>query len=52
LTLLSHSDAHYRRLGRLVAGAGKRKMNSVLDEYGCLFMEALRVRATARKIEL
>jgi uncharacterized protein YbgA (DUF1722 family)/uncharacterized protein YbbK (DUF523 family) len=49
LTLLSHSDAHYRRLGRLVAGAGKRKMNSVLDEYGCLLMEALRVRATARK---
>jgi len=49
LTLLSHSGKHYRELGRLVAGAGKRKMNRVLDEYGCLFMEALRIRATPGK---
>lgn len=49
LALLSHSDAHYRGLGSLVAGTGKRKMNNVLDEYGCLFMEALGVRATTRK---
>jgi uncharacterized protein YbgA (DUF1722 family)/uncharacterized protein YbbK (DUF523 family) len=49
LMLLSHSGEHYRKLGRLVAGAGKRKMSGVLDEYGHLFMEALRVRATPGK---
>ncbi len=49
LTLSSHSDGHYRRLGRMVADLGKRKMSEVLDDYGRLFMETLRVRATARK---
>ncbi len=49
LTLSSHSDGHYRRLGRMVADLGKRKTSEALDEYGRLFMEALRVRATARK---
>jgi uncharacterized protein YbgA (DUF1722 family)/uncharacterized protein YbbK (DUF523 family) len=49
LVLSAHSDEHYRKLGPLVAGAGQRKMNVVLDEYGALFMEALRIRATTRK---
>jgi uncharacterized protein YbgA (DUF1722 family)/uncharacterized protein YbbK (DUF523 family) len=49
LTLSSHSDSHYRKLGRIVAGSGKGKMPGILDEYGRLFMEALRVRATPRK---
>ncbi len=49
LTLSCHSDGHYRKLGRMVADLGKRKMPEVLDDYGRLFMEALRVRATARK---
>jgi uncharacterized protein YbgA (DUF1722 family)/uncharacterized protein YbbK (DUF523 family) len=49
LTLSSHSEPHYRKLGRLVAGLGKRRMSEDLDEYGRLFMQALRVRATARK---
>jgi uncharacterized protein YbgA (DUF1722 family)/uncharacterized protein YbbK (DUF523 family) len=49
LTLSSHSDEHYRKLGRLVAAAGKQKRDGVLDEYGRIFMEALRVRATPRK---
>jgi uncharacterized protein YbgA (DUF1722 family)/uncharacterized protein YbbK (DUF523 family) len=49
LMLSAHSDEHYRRLGRIVAGAGKRKMKELLEEYGLHFMEALSVRATARK---
>jgi uncharacterized protein YbgA (DUF1722 family)/uncharacterized protein YbbK (DUF523 family) len=49
LTLSSHSDELYRKLGRFVARAGKRKMAGVLDEYGRMFMDGLRVRATARK---
>jgi uncharacterized protein YbgA (DUF1722 family)/uncharacterized protein YbbK (DUF523 family) len=49
LTLSSHGDEQYRKLGRLVANIGKRKMTDVLDEYGLLFMEALHVRATQRK---
>jgi uncharacterized protein YbgA (DUF1722 family)/uncharacterized protein YbbK (DUF523 family) len=49
LTLSSHSDEHYRKLGQLVASAGKRKMAGVLEEYGRLLMEGLRVRATVRK---
>lgn len=49
LTLSSHSDAHYRRLGRLTAAAGRRLTGSVIDEYGRLLMEALRVPATPRK---
>jgi uncharacterized protein YbgA (DUF1722 family)/uncharacterized protein YbbK (DUF523 family) len=49
LTLASHSDPHYRELGRLAAAAGKRKMAGVLEEYGRMFMDALRVRATVCK---
>ena len=49
LTLFSHSDPMYRKMGQLVAGAGRRRMDGLLEEYGRLFMEALRVRATTRK---
>lgn len=49
LTLSSHSERHYRRLGRMVAGFGKGKMSKVVADYGRLFMEALCVHATARK---
>lgn len=49
LTLSSHSDQMYRKLGQLVAGAGRRRMDGLLEEYGRLFMEALRARATAAK---
>jgi uncharacterized protein YbgA (DUF1722 family)/uncharacterized protein YbbK (DUF523 family) len=49
MTLLSHSPAHYRRLGPLVAQAGSRPLRPLLEEYGETFMEALRMRATPRK---
>jgi len=48
-TLLSHSREHYTQLGRLVAGAGKMTPQSLLDEYGRLFMDALNRRATPKK---
>jgi uncharacterized protein YbgA (DUF1722 family) len=49
LTLASHSDRHYRELGRLVAGAGRRALRHTLDEYARLLMEALKVGATPKK---
>lgn len=49
MTLLSHSEAHYRRLGPLVARSGKAPFAETLDAYEGLFMETLRVRATPRK---
>jgi len=49
LALLSHSDSHYRNLGRLVSESGKGKMNELLRQYGDNFMRALRVKATPRK---
>jgi uncharacterized protein YbgA (DUF1722 family)/uncharacterized protein YbbK (DUF523 family) len=44
--VLGHSPAHYTRLGRLVARAGRTLTREKLGEYGCLLMEALAVRAT------
>jgi len=41
--VLAHSPAHYTRLGRLVATAGRALR---LQEYGRLLMEALAVQAT------
>lgn len=47
--LMAHSDPHLRQLGRVVAGAKGRPLREVLEAYGRLFMEALRVPATVRK---
>ncbi len=47
--LLAHSETHYRRLGRLVAESKKQALQSLLQSYGSLFMDALAVRATVRK---
>ncbi len=49
MTLLSHSEPHYRKMGPLVARAGKGHLPDVLAAYEQLFMECLRVRATPRK---
>jgi uncharacterized protein YbgA (DUF1722 family) len=49
LSLLSHSEPHLRRLGRIVAAARTRSISAVVEEYGRLFMEALAVKATVRK---
>jgi uncharacterized protein YbbK (DUF523 family) len=39
--VLAHSPAHYARLGRLVADAGRRPMPELLDEYAAVFAAAL-----------
>jgi uncharacterized protein YbgA (DUF1722 family) len=44
--ILAHSPAHYTKLGRLVAGAGRHALPRVMDDYGMLFMQALAVPAT------
>lgn len=49
LTLSSHSETIYRRLGRLAAEAGNRRMRDLAPEYGEMFMAALAVKATAKK---
>jgi uncharacterized protein YbgA (DUF1722 family)/uncharacterized protein YbbK (DUF523 family) len=44
--VLAHSPEAYRRLGRLVATAGRSFSREVLDEYGERLMAALSLRAT------
>ncbi|HSG05621.1 MAG TPA: DUF523 and DUF1722 domain-containing protein, partial [Nitrospiria bacterium] len=46
--LMAHSDAHLRRLGRLVAGA-KRDIAETYRDYGKVFMEGLSVLSTRKK---
>lgn len=49
LLVLSHSEVHYRRLGRLVADAGLCDMQALSDEYFSTLMEGLKRRATRRR---
>jgi uncharacterized protein YbgA (DUF1722 family)/uncharacterized protein YbbK (DUF523 family) len=49
LLILSHSPKHYQAMGRLVAAAQKNALASLYDRYQSLLMEALRIKATARK---
>jgi len=46
---VAHSPEEYRQLGRLVATVGKAVRRQLLDEYGSLFMSALKRMATHRK---
>ena len=46
LAVLAHSPAHYGRLGRLAAAAGRAFARAKLDAYHVLLMEAFAVRAT------
>jgi uncharacterized protein YbgA (DUF1722 family)/uncharacterized protein YbbK (DUF523 family) len=47
--LLSHSETHYRQLGRLVAEAGTRDMGPLCREYIETLMEGLKRKATRRR---
>jgi uncharacterized protein YbgA (DUF1722 family)/uncharacterized protein YbbK (DUF523 family) len=47
--LLAHSRPHYQTLGRLVARAQRFQPTDLLERYGALFMEALKIKATTRK---
>jgi uncharacterized protein YbgA (DUF1722 family)/uncharacterized protein YbbK (DUF523 family) len=49
LLLLAHSPKHYAELGRLVANAKTLSPRALEARYGELFMEGLRVKATAKK---
>jgi uncharacterized protein YbgA (DUF1722 family)/uncharacterized protein YbbK (DUF523 family) len=46
LAMLAHSPAHYARLGRIVAAAGRGGIAATLAAYHALLMEAFAVRAT------
>ncbi len=47
--ILSHSARHYYEMGKLVAGAKKFPIRSILEEYQKQFMEALKLKATPKK---
>ena len=48
MLILSHGEAKYRAMGRLVAGAAGRRMADVAAEYEAALMEALKARATVK----
>jgi uncharacterized protein YbgA (DUF1722 family)/uncharacterized protein YbbK (DUF523 family) len=47
--MLAHSPTHYQSLGRLVAAIKKTPATEFKDKYLAMFMEGLRVKATAKK---
>lgn len=49
LLILSHSETHYRAMGKLVARAGEIPPAMLREEYQAALMEALRLKATPRK---
>ncbi len=49
LLCLSHSEKHYRAMGRLVAEGKSMPQDRLYMDYERLFMESLRLKATARK---
>lgn len=49
LLLLSHSQVHYRKMGKLVAEGKKKAVKSLYKEYEGLMMAALMLKTTVRK---
>ena len=49
LLTLSHSEKHYRMMGKLVAAGKDLPMEELYSRYEALLMEALKLKATARK---
>ncbi len=49
LLILSHSQKHYRIMGKLVAGGKKRPIKALYAAYESLLMEALRLKTTPKK---
>jgi len=47
--ILSHSRAHYRQMGRLVAKAKEIPLKGLFEKYQKLLMESLKLRATPKK---
>lgn len=46
--VLAHDQAAYRRMGRLVAGAGRRPLEALAADYAAELMGALKRKATRR----
>jgi uncharacterized protein YbgA (DUF1722 family)/uncharacterized protein YbbK (DUF523 family) len=49
LLILSHSQKHYRSMGKLVAEGKKMPIKELYDQYQLLLMEALKLKSTIRK---
>jgi uncharacterized protein YbgA (DUF1722 family)/uncharacterized protein YbbK (DUF523 family) len=49
LTLMAHSPSHYQEMGRLVAQAGSLPWEELVEKYGRLLMEGLKVLGTPGK---
>jgi uncharacterized protein YbgA (DUF1722 family)/uncharacterized protein YbbK (DUF523 family) len=49
LFILSHSEKHYRALGRLVAHAHEKTIDDLFDEYEKMLLSALQLCATIKK---
>ncbi|MFO7557205.1 MAG: DUF523 and DUF1722 domain-containing protein [Desulfobacterales bacterium] len=49
LLFLSHSEKHYRQMGKLVATGKSLGVNTLYDQYELLMMEALRLKPTHKK---
>ena len=49
LLLLSHSQKHYREMGRLVASGKKLPPSELFERYEVMLLEALRLKTTVRK---
>jgi uncharacterized protein YbgA (DUF1722 family)/uncharacterized protein YbbK (DUF523 family) len=49
LLALSHSEKHYRTMGKLVAEGKRLSLNELYQKYGTLLMEALQLRTTVKK---
>ena len=49
LLILSHSQKHYRLMGKLVAAGKKIPIKELYNQYQILLMEALKLKTTIRK---
>jgi uncharacterized protein YbgA (DUF1722 family)/uncharacterized protein YbbK (DUF523 family) len=49
LLLLSHSDKHYRMMGKLVAAGKSMPAKELYEKYETLLMEALKLKTTVKK---
>ena len=49
LLILSHSQKHYRLMGKLVAEGKRKPLSDLIDEYQTVLMDALRLKTTPKK---
>ncbi len=49
LQMMAHSPKIYQEMGRLVAGATKKTLQSAYKEYERMFLEGLKLKATVKK---